>query len=403
MLTEQMIGREAEAMRAYAVEMYRLFHQRPELSHREIQTNQTIRKELERFGVPFQAPQDNITIALIHGALPGAAVGIRCDTDALPVKEETGLPFASKVSGVMHACGHDAHIAAGLCAARILKNHERELRGAVKLIFQPAEEGEDGSDEVIATGLVRDIDVFFAIHVWSPFESGTLHVSAIPVSAAVDMFTIHVRGRGGHGATPEKCADALVAGAAVVIALQAVVSRGVSPMEQAVVTIGSFHAGAAGNVIAGEAELKGTFRTLNEETRAQVGALLKRTAECTARAYGCEAEVTDVRVSDAVINDPRAARFARECAEKLVPQNRVMQQRTMMLGDNFANYGVIAPYCYAQVGIADEKKQTCAAHHNGHFCVDEDVLPLCAAWMAAFAAKAGAKWLEQDGETQANE
>lgn len=392
MLTEEEILREARSMKGDITAAYRHFHRHPEVAHKEQQTNLHIRKELDDMEVLWLAPADNITIAVLDSGAPGATVGLRCDTDALPVMEETGLPYASEAEGVMHACGHDAHMAIGLGALKILKNHPGEWRGRVKLIFQPAEEGENGSDQVIATGLVDDVDVFFAIHVWSPYESGTLHVSPVAVSAAVNMFTVRLTGRGGHGAMPEKCADAIVAGASLATSLQTVVSRAVSPMDPAVLTIGSFHGGTAGNIIAQEAVLKGTIRTLREETRAKASETLRRYAMDTAHMYGCEAQVEDIRVSDVVRNDPRAAEIALGCARKLVPACFVGGQQAMMLGDNFANYGRIAPYCYAQLGIADKEKQTDHAHHSGRFRVDEDVLPLGAAWMASAAVRFGSEW-----------
>ena len=386
------ILRAAQGIAPYLTETYRLLHRHPEVAHREAGTNRLLRAELDRLGVSYLAPADNITIAVLDSNLPGPCVGLRCDTDALPVQEETGLPYASENPGVMHACGHDAHMTTGLGTLRLLKEHMGTWRGRVKVIFQPAEEGEDGSDEVIATGLVSDVDVFFAIHVWSPFASGTLHVSPIVTSAAVNMFTIRLIGRGGHGATPEKCHDALVAGASLVTSLQSIVSRSLSPMEPAVLTIGSFHSGLVGNVITQEAEIKGTIRTLNEETRSLVENRLREITESTAAMFGCTAQIDNIRVSDAVKNDERAAALALACAKELVPEDKIGPQKTMMLGDNFANYGVIAPYCYAQVGIADEAKQTNFAHHNGRFRMDEDCLPLCAAWMTAFTVSCGESW-----------
>lgn len=382
----------AQGIAPYLTETYRTLHRHPELAHREVQTNRLLRAALDELGVSYLAPAENITIAELDSGLPGPCVGLRCDTDALPVQEETGLPYASENPGVMHACGHDAHMTTGLGTLRLLKAHMGEWKGRVKVIFQPAEEGEDGSDEVIATGLVNDVDVFFAIHVWSPFASGTLHVSPIVTSAAVNMFTIRLIGRGGHGATPEKCRDALLAGASLVTSLQSIVSRSLSPMEPAVLTIGSFHSGQVGNVIAQEAEIRGTIRTLNEETRCLVETRLREIAESTAAMFGCTAQIENIRVSDAVKNDERAAALALACARELVPEEKLGPQKTMMLGDNFANYGVIAPYCYAQVGIADERKQTCFAHHNGRFRMDEDCLPLCVAWMTAFTVSCGEGW-----------
>lgn len=387
MLTEKKILELAKKDEAYIQNVFRWLHQHPEIAHKEQGTNQYLRQELDKMGISYLAPKDNITIAIIDSGKEGKTIGLRCDTDALPVHEDTGLPYASIYDGVMHACGHDAHMVMGIGAAKILNEHKEEWCGKVKIIFQPAEEGEDGSDQVIETGLVDDVDCFFAIHVWSPYKSGELHVSPITVSAAVNMFTIRIIGKGGHGATPEKCADAIVAGSALVTSLQSVVSRAISPMESAVVTIGSFHAGKVGNVIAEEAVLQGTTRTLNEETRKKVSDALCSYANHIAQMHGCRAEIIDIRVSDAVHNDVKLAEIAKKCAMELVPSEVIGEQRTMMLGDNFANFGSIAPYCYVQVGIADEEKQTNYAHHNGRFKVDEDVLPLCVAWMTSFAVR----------------
>ena len=384
----------AEELQEETVGLYRRLHQCPEVAHREFETNRVIREALAGWGIPFEAPAENITVAILESGKPGATVGLRCDTDALPVREETGLEFASRNVGVMHACGHDAHMAIGLCALRMLRERQSELRGRVKVIFQPAEEGESGADEVIATGLADDVDVFFAVHVWSPYASGTLHVSPIAVSAAVDMFEITLKGRGGHGATPEKCSDAITAGAALVQSLQTIVSRRISPMCPAVVTVGSFHAGAVGNIVAGEAELRGTLRALDEGTRGVLEAEMETIVRETAAAYHCRAEIRNRRISDVVVNDEKAAALARSCALELVGEERVRPQLPWMLGDDFANYGRIAPGCYVQVGIADAGKGTDHPHHNGKFRVDEDVLPVSAAWMADFAWRAGGEWTD---------
>ena len=373
-------------------DLYRHLHQYPETAHQEQGTHRFLRSVLTKYGISFEAPRDNITVAVLRGALPGATVGLRCDTDALPVQEETGLPYASRHPGAMHACGHDAHMAIGLTAARVLNGCLATLHGTVKVIFQPAEEGEDGADEVIATGLVNDVDVFFAIHLWSPYGSGTLHMGPITVSAAVDMFTVTLSGSGGHGATPEKCHDVITAGAALVQSLQTVVSRRISPLSPAVLTVGSFQAGAAGNIIADQAVLRGTLRALDEDTRALVETEMERITHSVAEAYHCRAEIQNRRISDVVRNDPRAAALARECALEFMDESMVQPQRAMMIGDDFANYSRIAPTCYAQVGIADEAKGTHYPHHSGRFRVDEAVLPLCVAWMACFAFRAGNEW-----------
>lgn len=392
MLCGKAVLEQACLMHTDLKDMYRYLHRHPETAHNEINTNVFIRRKLDEMSVSYLCPADNITIAVIDSGKPGATVGLRCDTDALPVQEETGLSFASETPGVMHACGHDAHAAIGLGAAKLLLNYSGSWRGRVKLIFQPAEEGEAGAQDVIRTGLVDDVDVFFGMHVWSPYPSGEIHVSPVTVSATVDMFRILIKGKGGHGATPEKCCDAVVAGAALVMALQTVVSRRISPMDPALLTVGSFHAGTAGNIIAQEAEIKGTFRSLKPEVRKAIYENMVQIAQQIAESYGCTAEVQNRSLSDAVINDERAVSIARKAAVQLVGEDRVFPQNSMMLGDDFADYGAIAPYCYGQVGIADRDKETDYAHHNGKFRMDEDVLPLCAAWMALSAMQYGEQW-----------
>lgn len=392
MLNEKMLLQEAREMDAQVRAIYRHLHQHPEVSHHETETNRFIRAELDRLSIPYLAPKENITIALVDSGLPGATVGLRCDTDALPVQEETDLPFASLHPGVMHACGHDGHTAIGLGAAQLLKRHAGEWQGRVKIIFQPAEEGEGGADEVTALHLIDDVDVFFALHLWSPWPTGTLHAAPVTVSAAVNMFAIRVTGRGGHGATPEQCADALVAGAEMISALQTIVSRRISPMEPAVLTIGSFHAGTAGNIVAPEAEMKGTIRSLNEASRKKIEEAMAEIVQHIAAMHHCTAEIENRRISDAVENDPRAAEIALACARELAAPEQIGGQKTLMLGDDFSRYGAIAPYCYMQLGIADAQKGTAFAHHSSRFAIDEETLALGVAWMAAVSVRAGACW-----------
>lgn len=372
-------------------ELYREFHRHPETAYHEVETNRRIRRELDRIGVGYITHGDVLTIAVIEGAMPGAVVGIRCDTDALAVIEETGLPYTSENKGVMHACGHDAHITTGLGCAQLLHGMREKLSGKIKIIFQPAEEGAGGAEETLKTGLVDDVDVFFGIHVWSAFPLGEFHLSAMTVAASVDMFTIAIHGRGGHGATPELCADAVAAGADLVSSLQYIVSRTLPATEPAVVTVGSFHGGSAGNIIAGEAELKGTVRAITEESRNLAESKLRETAEAVANYHGCTAEVIYKRVNDMVKNDARAVELAKEAASGIVSPEAIGPQVLRMLGDDFSSYGKIAPYCYAQVGITPEGAEP-IPHHNGRFVVDESVLPLCSAWMASFALHAGQKW-----------
>ena len=259
--------------KSYEADMRAFFedlHQYPEPSHGEIRTNARVREVLGERGIKLLCPAENITIAVIHGAKPGKTVGMRFDTDALQMQELCDLPYKSKKDGLMHGCGHDAHTTVGVYTALMLNDMKEQLCGTYKVIFQPAEEGERGAHEVIATGLVDDCDAFFGLHVWSQYETGTLHATTGGVCASPDMFTVKIHGRGGHGATPHLCADAVAAGAAVVQSLQHIASRFISPMQPVVVTVGSFHAGTRCNIIAEDAVLEGTLRAFDDGVRASL-------------------------------------------------------------------------------------------------------------------------------------
>lgn len=391
MICEKTLLQDCQTLQPYALEIFHELHRCPERSGEEVKTNLLIRRELEKHGIFYHAPSDNLTIAVIRGDGNGHVVGLRCDTDALPVQEETGLPYASQVPGVMHACGHDGHVTIGLCTAILLKKYQKQMHGTVKVIFQSAEEIGRGAEEAIRTGLIDDVEVFFAIHLWSPYESGTLRVSPIVVSAAVDAFDITITGKGGHGATPHLCNDALVCASELVTALQSVISRHVPPTEAGVLTVGTLHAGTAYNIVAEEAVLSGTIRTVDEGTRLEIVERMTNLAMGIAAGHGCTAKVNNIHRHDVVRNDEAPARLARACALRVADESMVKEQRTMMLGDDFCAYNRIAPCCYAQVGIADAKVGSDAAHHNGKFRVDERVLPVSVAWMTLFSLEAGEK------------
>lgn len=384
----EVIRSAADAMKPQMIEWYRHLHRFPEIAHKEVQTNAYIRAELDKMGISYLAPKDNITIAVVSANTPGDTIGYRFDTDALMVEEQSGVPFSSEHPGMMHACGHDGHIAVGLCTAYLLKNHADDWSGTAKLIFQPAEEGEDGADRVIATHLVDDVNRFFCLHFWSAYPRGHLCVSEVTTSAAVNMYEITIHGKGGHGGMPQLCHDALIAGAELVGALQTVVSRVLPPTTPSLLTIGSFHAGTQGNIIAGEAVLRGTLRTVSEEDRRTAEAAIEAMVHHTAAMHGCTADIQNRRMSDAVTNARIPTAIARRAAQALADADAALhpaEQHTMMTGDDFANYGRIAPYVYTQLGIADAAKGTDAPLHNAKFRLDEDMLPVGAAWMTLCA------------------
>ena len=282
---------EAHALEGEMRAFFEDLHRHPEPSHFENRTNQRVREQLRAHQIDMLCPKDNITIAVIRGAKPGKTVGLRFDTDALQMQELCDVPYKSETDGLMHGCGHDAHTTCGVFVARLLKAHADALCGTYKIIFQPAEEGEHGADEVIATGLVSDVDAFYGLHVWSLYPTGTLHATPGGIWAEPDMFKVTIHGKGGHGATPEVCVDAITAGAAVVQSLQTIVSRFISPMDSVVVTVGSFHAGTRCNIIAQDAVLEGTLRAFDDDVHRRLLEHFKRIITDVSAAYGCTAEI----------------------------------------------------------------------------------------------------------------
>lgn len=371
----------ANAESGYAKEMYRAFHRIPERSRFEIKTNKLIREELDKMGAAYLAPKDNITIAVIEGNKPGPVVGIRVDTDALQLTEETDLSYKSEHDGMMHACGHDGHIAIGLTCARILCGMKNDLSGTVKVIFQPAEEGEMGAQEVIETGLVNDVNAFFSVHLWSPYKTGEMRVAPRGVAASTDMFTVRIHGRAGHGAMPELCIDAVTCASALVMNLQMISSRFISPFAPVVVTVGSVHAGTRCNIIAGEATLEGTIRTFDPEVYDEVHKHFDRIVKDTCDAYRCTYEIKNVAACGVTWNDEKLCGIALENAGKIAPASEVGADTPFMLGDDFGEYRAIAPVLYMKVGIRNEEIGAVHAHHHPKFMIDENALPRAVAWL----------------------
>ena len=373
---------ETMAEKEFLKDTYRWFHMHPEASRHEVETHAHIREMLRAMDIRYLSPLENVTVACI-GKEGGRKVGLRVDTDALQVTEQTGLEYASIYPGMMHACGHDAHIACGLCAAKLLKRHEDRLAGGVKVLFQPAEEGEMGAPTLIATHAADDIQAFFGMHVWSPGRAGELRVSPGGMTASCDMFTLRIHGRAGHGALPQECLDAVVCASAVVMNLQTIASRFISPMDPVVVTVGSLHAGTRCNVIAGEAVLEGTMRAFREDTRAALKELFERVVRETCGAYGCTVDIELRAVTGVTWNDEKLCGIARRAASEMGMET--VSDEPCMMADDFADYGAIGPGCYVRVGVGNAEIGACHPHHSGLFRIDEDALPAAAAWIAGMA------------------
>lgn len=369
----------------YIIDLRREFHQYPEIAWKEQHTARRIERELDRMGIPYRRITDRGVVAIVEGAQKDDIVALRADMDALKVTEMTALPYASEHDGVMHACGHDGHMAMLLGAARILKKMQHELPGTVMLIFQPAEETTEGAKRLIEEGVMEGVKGIFAIHLWSELPSGMISLEEGPRMAASDVFTVRIAGKGGHGALPHCCVDSVVAGSAMVMNLQSVVSRMVNPLEPAVVTVGAFNAGTAFNVIAGEALLQGTARFYDAHTGAVVKESIQRIVEDTAHSYGAKAEIDYRHAIDPVVNDRRCSEIAYGAARGLGLEQHIATMEKVTAGEDFSEYQKHAPGIMVFLGIRNEGKGVLFPHHHAMFMIDEDVLEIGAALYAKFA------------------
>jgi amidohydrolase len=356
------------------IRLRRAVHQTPELAYAETQTASRIVSFLEGRGLKIRTGLGGTGVLATSEGPSGRTVLLRVDMDALPIQEQSRAPYASRVPGVMHACGHDGHVALGATAARLLPG--RHLPGSVRVLFQPAEEGEGGAQAVIADGALEGVDVVFGIHLWNELPVGTLGVKSGPLMAAVDRLRIVIHGRGGHGGKPERAADPVVAAAHVVAALQTVVSREVSPLHSAVVTLGSIHGGTAFNVIPDEVTLTGTIRTFDEALRASMPARIERIASGVAQGLQCRAEVEVVAGNPAVVNDVAATETARRAAVRVVGEERVLVPEPTMGGEDMAVYFEQKPGCFVFVGSANKSRGLDEPHHSSRFDFDEDALAI---------------------------
>jgi amidohydrolase len=308
--------------------------------------------------------------------------------DALPVQEETGLPYASQNPGLMHACGHDGHTAIGMAVAQMLVESQNQWSGRVKLLFQPAEEGLGGAVATVRDGVLEEPrpDAAFALHLWNQNPLGELAVQAGPLMAGADRFEITITGRGGHGAAPEDAIDAVLVGAQAVNSLQTIVSRNISPQETAVLTIGSFRAASAYNVIAERAYMEGTIRTFEPAVRALLIHRIKQILAGVTAAHGAAftLELREEEYTPAVINDAHMAEIAREAARRVLPEEQIVQVRPLMVSEDMAEILNRVPGCYVLLG-AEPEGGARGPHHNPRFDINEDALPMAAAIMATIA------------------
>ncbi|MDO4203941.1 MAG: amidohydrolase [Selenomonadaceae bacterium] len=381
----------------YILDIRRQLHRHPEASGQEFETTKFICQELEKLGISHTVGYKSVgVVAVIRGNLPddeNKAIALRADIDALPVTEANDVPYRSEIKGMMHACGHDGHTAILLGAAKILTALRDKFSGTVYLIFQPSEENGQGAKYMMKQGdWYEKVSRVFGAHLWMDVPAGKISLEDGPRMAAGDIFSIRVHGRGGHGAQPEKTIDAVVVASALVMNLQTIVSRRCSPLDSAVVTIGSLKAGDTYNVIAGEAELQGAVRYFNLERGDEIRKLIEETAAHTAAIYGAYVDVDySQRIPSVVRNDPACSDSARKSVTKVLGADVLTSVSSSMIGEDFSYYLDGKPGCFAFIGIRNPEKGLVYPHHNSQFNIDEDVL----AGGAAVYAQVAVDWLAE--------
>ena len=390
---EHQINALAEKHYAEIVRLRRAIHEYPELAFEEVRTGALVAETLEKLGVEVRR---GVARTGVIGTLRGTAtpssntriVALRSDMDALPIQEATGLPFASKNAGAMHACGHDSHTAIGLGAAMILSELKHTFSGEVRFLFQPSEErNPGGAPYMIEDGALDGVSEIYGLHVLSQADAGTVGFCAGEMMASADELYITIKGRSGHGARPHHAIDPVVAAAQVILALQALVSRNLDPFAHGVITIGSVHGGFAPNIIPNEVKLVGTLRSMSREWREYAHARIHEIVGgiCAAAGAGCDIHID--KGYPVLVNTERETAQAEQWARELFGSERVFRAERLMGAEDFAYYLEKVPGTFYRLGIRNEAAGITADIHNDHFTIDETSMKAGAAMQAYLAIR----------------
>lgn len=373
---------ERKALEQKLTGFFEELHMHPELSYEEYETTERIKRELAAAGIEIlQIPLKTGVTAIVRGAKPGKTYGLRCDIDALPIEEETDLPYKSKTPGKMHACGHDFHTAAVFGAALLLQERKEELQGTVKILFQPAEESSHGAETVLETGVFSDVTAIFGMHTAAYLPVGTLGIREGSVMAAVDRFELNITGTGCHGGHPDEGVDTILVAASVIQAFQSIVGRNLNPFHTGVVSVTRINGGNTWNVIPDKVELEGTVRSMEKDDRIFIERRMREIAEHTAAAYGANAELLWYPGPPATVNEKAWSAFAQKVAEE--SGFEVVPQRNSTGGEDFAFYLEKIPGCFINVGTG-----VGYPNHHPKFYADEAALTPAAEYLEKLLVEA---------------
>ncbi len=392
----KMISELSGSFRDEVVELRHHFHRNPETAWKEIETSDKIESLLREWGFKdirrgFRGTTCGV-VADLNTGREGPSIALRADMDALAIKEENSLPYRSEREGVMHACGHDSHMAILLGAAKVLYSIKDDLSGRVRLIFQPSEEGGSttenypGAECLIREGVLDGIDAIAGLHIWSPLKTGFISVRPGPLMSACDSWTVRIYGKGGHGAMPQDAIDPTLAATTFVNLLQTIVSREVDPKEIAIISVGKIITGSAFNIIPDSVEITGTVRTFNPKIQNNMPKMIQRIADGVSLALRCRAELEYTRFTPPTINDEGLTKRFIETAKSIIGEEGVQISPLIMVSEDFSYFQEKIPGVFFFLGCGNPEKGTDNPHHSPLFNVDDDALVVGVELLAGFAA-----------------
>ena len=370
-----MINPEVLKIKNTIIETRRDLHKHPELSFKEFRTSKIVSEKLEKFGFEVQTNIGKTgVIGVLKGKHKGKTIAMRADMDALPIQETSDVPYKSINDGIMHACGHDAHVAILLGAAEILSKKINQINGNIKFIFQPAEEGFGGAQYMIDDGAIDDVDEIYGLHVWNYQKAGTVGIKSGPVMAAADKFTVSIKGIGGHGAAPQGTVDATIVASYLIQSLQTIVSRNVNPLESTVITIGQINGGNNFNIIADKIILKGTARAYTQKNRNLIKKRMHEMCKGVGQTFGAKIQLNYKDGYPPVINDNNITNNVKKAANKIIPEG-IGSPYLSMGGEDFSYFANKVPGCFFFLGsLPDGKEMMSTPQHCSHYDIDEDVM-----------------------------
>lgn len=372
----------------YTIQLRRDIHQHPEIQHQETRTAELVKNEMEAWGIEVK---DHVAttgvLGFLKGGKPGPTVMIRADMDALTMQEMNDVPYASCSPGKMHACGHDGHVAMLLTAARLLSEVKDSLPGNILFLFQPAEEGGYGALRMQKAGALEwhRPDYCLGLHIWNEMPIGTMVIHGGPLMAGTQKFEVHVIGKGGHGAVPHQAIDPLLTAAQITVNLQSIVSRNISPLDSAVISVCMLQAGTASNVIPQSARLEGTMRAFTPQMFEHLIKRFKSVVQNTAAAMECDVEIILEDPISSTTNDDEIAELTKQAVRQAIPETRIDEKHQTMGSEDMSIWLDEVPGCFFFLGSANPAKGLSAPHHHPRFDFDEDVLPMGAAALASAA------------------